>query len=138
MRFILAALLLTSAGSGGVLGQQPAAAKRAAAKKIAAAHPDIGQENGDCLSCHRDMNAEIVADWESSKHGSRMVPCATCHGSVGPSFVRKPGAAKCVACHSEQVSTLRTSLMKGKDCWSCHAPHRLNPHKSIWKTGGAQ
>jgi hypothetical protein len=99
------------------------------------AHPDIGQVTGDCLSCHRSQNPEIAADWEASKHGSRNVPCVSCHGAVGANFLRKPGAGRCVACHAEMVDTLKTPLMKGKNCWTCHVPHRLNPHVSLWKTG---
>lgn len=98
-------------------------------------HPDIGQVTGDCLSCHRAQNPEIAADWEASKHGSRNVPCVSCHGAVGANFVRKPAADRCVACHAAMVDTLKTPLMKGKNCWNCHVPHRLNPHASLWKTG---
>ncbi|MEJ5366880.1 MAG: cytochrome c3 family protein [Bryobacteraceae bacterium] len=96
------------------------------------AHPDIGGANGECIECHRGFSSEIVADWERSKHGSRQVPCVTCHNAVGANFLRKPGAEKCVACHAQQVEDLRQTAMRGKDCFSCHTPHGLNPHRSLW------
>lgn len=101
------------------------------ARPRAAAHPNIGDTADDCLSCHRGLNPQIVADWDNSKHGSRDVPCITCHGAVGAGFVRKPASENCVACHAEMVKTLSGAAMKGKDCFSCHAPHSLNPHKSL-------
>jgi len=110
------------------------AAGLAAGQKKAAppAHPDIGGASGECLECHRGISREIVADWEKSKHGSRQVPCVTCHNAVGADFVRRPGAEKCVACHAEAVETLRQPGMQGKDCFACHTPHGLNPHRSLW------
>jgi hypothetical protein len=95
-------------------------------------HPDIGAANGECLDCHRSLSSEIVADWEGSKHGTRGVPCVTCHNAVGANFLRRPGAEKCVACHARQVEDLRSAGMKGKNCFSCHTPHGLNPHRSLW------
>jgi hypothetical protein len=109
-----------------------AAAMAAAQRKQAPPHPDIGGASGECLQCHRSLSAEIVADWEASKHGTRMVPCITCHNTVGATFLRRPGAEKCVACHARQVDDLRSAGMKGKDCFSCHTPHGLNPHRSLW------
>jgi len=95
-------------------------------------HPDIGGASGECLDCHRGRSSEIVADWERSKHGTRQVPCISCHNAVGARFVRKPGAEKCVACHAERVEDLRRQAMRGKDCFTCHTPHGLNPHRSLW------
>lgn len=111
-----------------------AAAAVAAQRKAAPpAHPDIGGASGECLECHRSLSPEIAADWEKSKHGTRQVPCITCHNAVGANFLRKPGAEKCQACHGEAVETLREPGMRGKDCFSCHTPHGLNPHKSLWR-----
>jgi uncharacterized CHY-type Zn-finger protein len=95
-------------------------------------HPDIGGASGDCLECHRSLSSEIVADWEKSKHGTRQVPCVTCHNAVGANFLRKPGAEKCVACHAEEVESVRQPAMRVKDCFACHTPHGLNPHRSLW------
>lgn len=66
------------------------------------AHPDIGGASGECLECHRGIASEIASDWERSKHGSRQLPCVTCHNAVGANFLRKPGAEKCVAYHGQQ------------------------------------
>lgn len=110
-----------------------AAGLAAAQRKTAPpAHPDIGGPSGECIECHRGISSEIVADWEKSKHGTRQVPCVTCHNAVGANFVRKPGAEKCVACHAGAVDNLREPGMRGKDCFSCHTPHGLNPHRSLW------
>lgn len=108
------------------------AAAMAQRKQAPPPHPDIGGASGECLECHRSLSAEIVADWESSKHGTRMVPCITCHNAVGANFLRRPGAEKCVACHARQAEDLKGAGMKGKDCFSCHTPHGLNPHRSLW------
>lgn len=108
------------------------AAATAQRKPAPPPHPDIGGASGECLECHRSLSPEIVADWEASKHGTRMVPCITCHNAVGANFLRRPGAEKCVACHAEQVADIRQAAMKGKDCFSCHTPHGLNPHRSLW------
>jgi hypothetical protein len=127
-------LLIFTLAAGLAAGQRKAAPP---------AHPEIGGANGDCLECHRAISAEIVADWEKSKHGTRQVPCITCHNAVGAGFLRKPGAEKCVACHGEAVAQLRQPAMQGKDCFSCHTPHGLNPHRSLWHkpasaTGGSK
>ncbi|GIU80029.1 MAG: hypothetical protein KatS3mg005_3267 [Bryobacteraceae bacterium] len=108
------------------------AAGLAAAQRKAPPHPDIGAANGDCIECHRSLSSEIVADWEKSKHGTRQVPCVTCHNAVGANFLRKPGAEKCVACHPGEVESVRQPGMRVKECFACHAPHGLNPHRSLW------
>jgi hypothetical protein len=110
------------------------AAGLAAAQRTTAPppHPDIGGANGDCLECHRGLSSEIVADWEKSKHGTRQVPCVTCHNAVGANFLRKPGAEKCVACHADEVESVRQPGMRVRDCFACHTPHGLNPHRSLW------
>ncbi|MBI5281824.1 MAG: cytochrome c3 family protein [Candidatus Solibacter usitatus] len=100
-------------------------------------HPEVGVVTGDCLSCHRDTSREVVADWEASTHGSRGVVCIACHEALGPAFVRRPAEQRCVACHGEMVKALATPPMKGtsggpRTCFSCHAPHSLSPHKSLW------
>ncbi len=123
-------ILLLLCASGLLLAQK---------KPAAPPHPDIGGASGECLECHRGTSPEIVADWERSKHGTRQVPCITCHNAVGANFLRKPGTEKCVACHAGQVEDLRQPGMRGKDCFACHTPHGLNPHRSLWhKTAHAK
>jgi hypothetical protein len=138
MRSLLAFLLLGCVAAATLHAQS--APKKAAAKTAASSvqHPDIGEATGDCLSCHRDMSPDIVSDWEASKHGTRNVPCITCHGAVGAGFVRRPAAARCVACHAEMVHTLNLPAMKGKGCFSCHSAHRLNPHAALFKNAPAK
>lgn len=108
--------------------QRPKPAARAAK---AAAHPDVGDNN--CTGCHRDLNPDVVADYEASKHGRGLVGCAVCHGATTAGFVAKPDESRCVACHAAKVDSLKTPVMKGKNCWTCHVPHRLNPHAALWK-----
>ncbi|MBN8732802.1 MAG: cytochrome C [Acidobacteria bacterium] len=106
---------------------------------VARAHPDVGA--GDCADCHRATHPPVVADYESSKHGRGLVGCPVCHGSTQAGFVAKPGPERCQPCHAAQVDSLKTPVMKNKDCWSCHVPHRLNPHMALHKNdpnGGAK
>ena len=101
------------------------------AKTTATTHPNLG--DGACVDCHRHSNADVVADYEASKHGRGLVSCIACHGSVSANFTAKPDSTRCVACHATMVDTLKTPVMKGKNCWSCHVPHRLNPHIALFK-----
>lgn len=114
-----------------LLFAQSAPPKKPAAK-AAKTHPDTGGDN-DCQGCHRDMNPDVVADYEASRHGRGLVGCSVCHGATNAGFVAKPARDRCVACHATMVETLKTPVMKGKDCWTCHVPHRLNPHAALYK-----
>ncbi|MCU0228164.1 MAG: cytochrome c3 family protein [Bryobacterales bacterium] len=143
LRWILAPValllgLLTLPPPGAVFAEPqspPAAAKR----KPRQDHPRISAPSGDCLRCHARMHSQIAADWEASKHGSRNVPCVSCHGAVGANFVMKPGATQCVSCHAAMVDSMKLPAMssaaaKGEQaCWQCHSPHRLNPHAALFR-----
>lgn len=95
-------------------------------------HPDI--DTGiSCAECHAGTHPEVVAAWEASAHGMTVL-CIVCHGSVSEDFVARPSTTACLSCHGEQVATMSGPFMSGKDCFTCHAPHALNPHAA--GTGG--
>jgi hypothetical protein len=100
-------------------------------------HPafDPAQE---CRACHAATHSDVVAEWQTSKHGSRGVGCRACHGSL-EAFVRKPGSEKCQACHPRQVDSMATSRqIRKQECWNCHPPHLLNPHLTLEQAAAAK
>ncbi len=68
-----------------------------------------------CVDCHKDVTANIVADWQISKHSQNDVSCATCHGDAHQSKddfakVEIPTPQTCANCHETQVE----QFSKGK------------------------
>ncbi len=68
-----------------------------------------------CVDCHKDVTANIVADWQISKHSQNDVSCATCHGDAHQSkddFAKAgiPTPQTCANCHETQVE----QFSKGK------------------------
>jgi hypothetical protein len=92
-----------------------------------AAHPKVGAVE-TCEACHAEATPAAFRDWSESAHGINLVKCFVCHGSVGADFTRRPVADRCIGCHADQVASMRAPAMKGKDCFSCHTAHALNPH----------
>jgi hypothetical protein len=90
-------------------------------------HPRVDAAQA-CEECHAEATPAVFQQWRQSTHGLNLVKCFVCHGSTGSDFRRRPVADRCVGCHADQVSTMREASMKGKDCFTCHAPHALNPH----------
>jgi hypothetical protein len=113
---ILAAALPASAG--------PAPAKR---KPAPGAHPAVPTEAA-CRDCHEQATPTSYLTWADGKHGLDLVTCNVCHGSTGADFKRRPGPDRCQGCHPEQAESLAAPHMKGKDCFSCHPAHLLDPH----------
>lgn len=113
----------------------PAAAGKPQAKK--AVHPDVDTSEA-CHSCHEGVTPEVVEEWQASDHGMMNVLCFVCHGSTGSDFRKKASADRCVGCHAEKVESMKTPFMKGKDCFSCHPPHALNPHPAAEAEGGEE
>ena len=112
MNYLLPVLLsFALAAAQSPPGRKTPKAPARTAKTTATTHPNLG--DGACVDCHRHSNADVVADYEASKHGR--------------------GLVSCIACHATMVDTLKTPVMKGKNCWSCHVPHRLNPHIALFK-----
>ncbi len=61
----------------------------------------------DCISCHRELDPGIVADWETSMHAQKDVGCFLCHGTRHKSAddvdqVKTVTAWTCNNCHKEQ------------------------------------
>jgi hypothetical protein len=92
-----------------------------------AAHPKVDATQA-CEECHAEATPLPVREWKSGTHGINLVKCFVCHGSTGADFKRKPAADRCTGCHAEQVASMSGPAMKGKDCFTCHAAHSLNPH----------
>lgn len=95
----------------------------------ASPHPDVDASQ-QCDACHQEATPAIVKDWSGSKHGQGSVKCFVCHGTLGSGFIRKPTAARCEACHGEQVDSLQTPFLKGKTCFDCHQQHALKAHRA--------
>ena len=60
-----------------------------------------------CVSCHKDVNPNIVSDWQLSKHSKEMVSCFICHGDQHTSAkdvakAMTPTHDTCRACHEIQ------------------------------------
>ena len=90
-----------------------------------------------CDGCHAEFTPEVHEQWFASKHGLLNVKCFVCHGSTGEDFVRTPVPARCVGCHFAKVESLEDGFMEGRECFSCHPPHRLSPHMLSEEGGGS-
>lgn len=120
--------LLLLALAAGVLGAAPSKGKEAA-------HPAVGPDAVEsCESCHADVTAPVVQEWQASDHGLTMVKCFVCHGSTGKDFTVRPAAQRCDGCHAAQVASVTPARGAPRACFDCHAPHALsaegkpNPH----------
>jgi hypothetical protein len=103
------------------------AKQKAKPSGAAATHPEV-EASQQCSDCH----SEEAAAWQTSKHGQALVKCLVCHGAVESNFIPKPTAARCLACHGENVRHLNDSPpTKGKSCFDCHAPHALKAHSHM-------
>ena len=90
-----------------------------------------------CDGCHAELTPEVHAQWFASKHGLLNVKCFVCHGSTGEDFVRTPLPERCIGCHFANVESLGHDFMDGRECFTCHPPHRLNPHRLAEEGGGS-
>ena len=104
----------------------------------------FGQE---CLECHKKATANIVSDWQLSKHSQNDVSCSVCHGEEHKSSedamkAKIPTPETCANCHEKQVQQFKAgkhafgwaamkamptahwqpmALMEGmKGCGGCH------------------
>lgn len=99
-------------------------------------HPVATQEGATCQSCHQERHATLVSAWSEGPHGTRQVPCITCHGATDASFVQKPEARRCDGCHAAQVQSVTSADGVPGSCFGCHDAHALtvdegmpNPHE---------
>lgn len=128
-------LVLAVALVGVALAGPPGKTGKAATRP---AHPEVDAAEA-CDACHTDATPQVVAEWFAGKHGMNNVKCFVCHGSVGADFVLRAPAERCIGCHAEQVASLGHPALAGKDCFSCHPPHLLSPHRlQRAGAGGAQ
>ena len=63
----------------------------------------------ECLDCHNELSANIVADWRQSKHSEADIGCADCHGSghvtkTDIDKVQFPTPDTCGECHAERAA----------------------------------
>jgi hypothetical protein len=103
----------------------------------ARSHPAVGNTADSCEECHAEATPRPFAEWRNGTHGLNLVKCFVCHGSTGADFRRKPGTDRCIGCHADQVASMRSAAMKGKDCFTCHSPHALDPHAATATTTAA-
>jgi hypothetical protein len=62
----------------------------------------------DCITCHEQVTAGVVADWRLSRHAGADVTCDVCHGDGHRSAqdvasVQLPTPQVCGACHAERL-----------------------------------
>jgi hypothetical protein len=100
------------------------------AAQVADEHPEV-ETWESCEDCHAEETPDEFQEWFAGKHGLNNVKCLVCHGSVGADFVIHPSQDRCLGCHGEKLASMQTSFMGGKNCFSCHPAHRLNPHLTI-------
>ncbi len=68
-----------------------------------------GQE---CVTCHKQVTPNIVADWQTSKHSQNAIDCSVCHGDGHKSAAdvaqaRIPTPETCATCHATQVEQFK-------------------------------
>lgn len=66
----------------------------------------------DCVTCHKQITPNIVADWQVSKHSQNAIDCAVCHGDAHTSAAdaaraRIPTPETCATCHAAQVEQFK-------------------------------
>jgi len=66
-----------------------------------------------CVTCHKQVTPNIVADWQVSKHSKNSVGCEVCHGNehtsaADVSKVLIPTPDTCSMCHTTQVDQFKS------------------------------
>ena len=86
------------------------------------------KDHGVCLDCH----ASVGSQWSASVHGSRDLPCSSCHTvmravSTSGLLGEATQADTCGSCHAIQNLPGEFHVNAGRsgqtDCSSCHLPH---------------
>lgn len=90
-----------------------------------------------CVSCHKDVRAEM---WKSSHHPIRegRISCSDCHnphGSATPKMIKAASVNdQCYSCHAEKRGPfLWEHAPVRESCLNCHTPHGSN-HIKLQKT----
>lgn len=81
-----------------------------------------------CYDCHLNTSPEIVAKWETGKHGQVNVGCFVCHGDGEEEFFAKPQGERCSGCHS--AKEVNFAALPVKNCFGCHGGHDLKFHQA--------
>ena len=94
-------------------------------------------EIDSCLSCHKDVRAQM---WKNSHHPLRegKMACADCHnphGSTTPKMIRAASVNdQCYTCHADKRGPfLWEHAPVRENCMTCHTPHGSN-HIKLQKT----
>jgi DmsE family decaheme c-type cytochrome len=94
-------------------------------------------EIDNCLSCHKDVRAEM---WKNSHHPLRegKMACADCHnphGSTTPKMIKAASVNdQCYSCHADKRGPfLWEHAPVRESCITCHTPHGSN-HIKLQKT----
>lgn len=94
-------------------------------------------ETEQCLSCHKDVRADL---WKTSHHPVRegrmsCVDCHNPHGGQGAKMIRAASVNdQCYECHAEKRGPfLWEHAPVRESCVNCHAPHGSN-HLKLQKT----
>lgn len=65
-----------------------------------------------CVSCHTNLTANIVSDWQLSKHSKNEVACSVCHGDQHKSIqdvakAKIPTPDTCALCHETKAEQFK-------------------------------
>lgn len=101
--------------------------EQASAQPASAKHPEVDFSTS-CYECHLNASPEIVAKWETGKHGQVNVGCFVCHGDGEEEFFAKPQGERCIGCHS--AKEVNFAALPVKTCFGCHGGHDLKFHKA--------
>jgi len=103
------------------------------AAKSANAQLKFATELDACVSCHKDVRAEL---WKNSHHPVRegKVSCSDCHnphGSATPKMIKAASVNdQCYSCHTEKRGPfLWEHAPVRESCLNCHTPHGSNQQK---------
>jgi hydroxylamine dehydrogenase len=69
----------------------------------------VPQSSKQCVDCHRETSAGIIAHWEGSTHAKKGVACVECHQA-------EEGDADAFAHYGARIATVVTP----RDCARCH------------------
>ncbi len=117
-------LLFACAQNEALRTSEQASAQPASAS---AKHPQVDFSQS-CYECHLNASPEIVAKWETGKHGQVNVGCFVCHGDGEEEFFAKPQGERCIGCHS--AKEVNFAALPVKNCFGCHGGHDLKFHKA--------
>ncbi len=77
--------------------------------------PQISQQAQVCINCHQKANADLVHNWEDSKHIAFGVDCFTCHDATnkgnradirdhyGFRIITQVTVSDCQDCHGREI-----------------------------------